>query len=59
MKESALKIDQVMDELIPWVVKGLTEKELNAKCVELCKKVGFQGLSCDYSYSFSYRLDKS
>ena len=47
MKESALKIDQVMDELIPWVVKGLTEKELNAKCVELCKKVGFQGLSFD------------
>lgn len=47
MKESALKIDQVMDKLIPWVVKGLTEKELNAKCAELCKEVGFEGMSFD------------
>lgn len=47
MRESAKKIDEVMDKLIPWVAKGLTERELNAKCVELCKEVGFQGLSFD------------
>lgn len=47
MKESAVKIDQVVDELIPWVVKGLTERELNNKCLELCKKVGFSGPSFD------------
>lgn len=47
MKESALKIDEVMDKLIPYVVKGLTEKELNAKCAELCKEVGFEGMSFD------------
>lgn len=47
MKESALKIDQVMDELIPYVVKGLTERELNNKCLELLKKVGFSGPSFD------------
>ena len=37
MKESALKIDQVMDKLIPWVAKGLTEIELKQKTAELCK----------------------
>jgi len=47
MKESALKIDQVMDKLIPWVAKGLTERELNQKCAELCKEVGFSGMSFD------------
>lgn len=47
MKESALKIDQVMDKLIPWVAKGLTEIELNQKTAELCKEVGFSGMSFD------------
>ena len=47
MKESALLIDKVMDKLIPWVVKGLTEKELNEKCAELCREVGFSGMSFD------------
>lgn len=47
MKESALKIDQVMDKLIPYVVKGLTERELNEKTAELCAEVGFTGMSFD------------
>ena len=47
MKESAEKIDQVMDKLIPFVAKGLTEKELNAKTEELGKEVGFTGMSFD------------
>lgn len=47
MKESAQKIDEVMDKLIPYVSKGLTEKELNAKTAELCKEVGFEGMSFD------------
>ena len=41
MKESARKIDQVVGELIPWTVRGLTERELNEKCLELIRKVGF------------------
>lgn len=41
MKESALKIDRVIGELIPWTVQGLTERELNEKCLELIRKVGF------------------
>ncbi|MBQ2597034.1 MAG: aminopeptidase P family protein [Oscillospiraceae bacterium] len=41
MKESALKIDEVVGKLIPWTVKGLTERELNAKCLELIREVGF------------------
>lgn len=47
MVESAAKIDEVVDKLIPWVVKGLTERELNNKCLELCKEVGFSGPSFD------------
>ena len=41
MKESALMIDRVIGELIPWTVRGLTERELNEKCLELIRKVGF------------------
>lgn len=47
MRESAAKIDEVMDKLIPWVAKGLTERELNAKCLEICEEVGFSGPSFD------------
>ena len=47
MRASAQKIDQVMDKLIPWVVKGLTEKGLADKCIELCREVGFSGPSFD------------
>lgn len=47
MRESAEKIDQVVDMLIPWCAKGLTERELNEKCLELLKEVGFSGPSFD------------
>jgi Xaa-Pro dipeptidase len=47
MRESAAKIDEVMDKLIPWCAKGLTERELNDKCRELCKEVGFTDVSFD------------
>ena len=47
MKESGAKLDKVMGKLIPWVVKGLTEQELNAKCIQLLKEEGFQGSSFD------------
>ena len=45
MRESAKMIDEVMDKLIPWTAKGLTENELNAKCLEITKEVGFSGPS--------------
>ena len=47
MIESSKLNDQVMDELIPWVVKGLTEKELNAKVREIYKKHGINEVSFD------------
>ncbi|MBQ6438992.1 MAG: aminopeptidase P family protein [Mogibacterium sp.] len=47
MTESGAKLDKVMGKLIPWVVKGLTEKELNAKCIELLKAEGFEDKSFD------------
>ena len=47
MRESAEKIDWVVTQLIPWVSKGLTERELNEKCLELCKEAGFSGPSFD------------
>lgn len=47
MKESALKIDRVMDKLIPYVAKGLSERELNEKALELMKEEGFSGPSFD------------
>lgn len=47
MKESALKIDEVIGRLIPWTVRGLTERELNAKCLELIRDVGFSRPSFD------------
>ncbi len=50
MREVYKKIDEKLwISLFPWVAKGLTERELNARCVELCKEVGFQGLSFDLS----------
>ncbi|NLA70230.1 MAG: aminopeptidase P family protein [Clostridiales bacterium] len=39
--------DDVMDELIPYVVKGLTEKELDAVVRELYAKHGCEGVSFD------------
>ena len=47
MIESSRINDQVMGELIPWVVKGLTERELNAKVREIYKKHGITGVSFD------------
>lgn len=47
MRESAAICDKVMEELIPWVVKGLTEKELNAKTQELFAKHGVMEMSFD------------
>ncbi|SFQ19038.1 Xaa-Pro dipeptidase [Lachnospiraceae bacterium XBB1006] len=47
MRISSKLNDQVMEKLIPYVVKGLTEKELNAKVKELYAEVGCEGLSFD------------
>ncbi len=47
LKESSRLNDLVMDELIPWVVKGLTERELNAKTREIYKKHGINEVSFD------------
>ena len=47
MIESSRINDQVMGELIPWVVKGLTERELNAKVREIYKKHGTTEVSFD------------
>lgn len=47
MIESGAMLDRVMGKLIPWVVKGLNEQELNAKCIELLKAEGFNGQSFD------------
>ena len=45
--QSSLLNDAVMAELIPYVVKGYTEKELNAIARELYKKHGASDVSCD------------
>ena len=47
MIESSLVNDKVMEELVPYVVKGLTEKELNAVTRDLFKKHGCSGVSFD------------
>lgn len=47
MRESSRICDQVMEELIPWVVKGLTENELSDKVKELFAKRGIKSLSFD------------
>ena len=47
MRDSSKICDKVMEELIPWVVKGLTEKELNAKTRELFAKHGVTEVSFD------------
>ena len=47
MKESSRLNDEVMKELIPWVSKGLTEKELNVKVREIYKKHGIEEVSFD------------
>lgn len=47
LKESSRLNDLVMDELIPWVGKGLFEKELNSKVREIYKKHGINEVSFD------------
>ena len=36
-----------MEKIIPWVAKGLTEKELNAKMREIYKEIGCEDVSFD------------
>ncbi len=47
MRESSRLNDLAMERLIPWVVKGLTEKELNAKIREIYQELGCDGVSFD------------
>lgn len=47
LKESSRRNDLVMEELIPWVGRGFTEKELNAKVREIYKKYGINQVSFD------------
>ena len=47
MRDSSKICDEVMKELIPWVVKGLTENELGDKVKELFAKHGVTEMSFD------------
>lgn len=47
MRISSKINDEVMEELVPYVVKGLTEKELNEVVRDLYKKHGCEGVSFD------------
>lgn len=47
LRESSRINDKVMEELIPWTGKGLTEKELNAKVREIYKSHGIEEVSFD------------
>lgn len=47
LRESSRINDLVMEELIPWVSKGLTENELAEKCKEIFKKNGVERVSFD------------
>jgi len=47
MRESSRLNDIVMEKLIPWAGKGLTENELSQKTRDLYKEVGCEGLSFD------------
>lgn len=47
LRESSRLNDIVMDKLIPLVVEGYTEMELDAKVRELYKEMGCEGLSFD------------
>lgn len=45
MRESSAINDAVMEEIIPWVIKGLNEKELSAKLKEIYKAHGVEEVS--------------
>lgn len=47
LRESSRLNDIAMGELIPWVGKGLSEKELNAKIREIYKGLGINDVSFD------------
>lgn len=47
MREASLANDKIMEELIPLVVKGYTENELNAKVREMYAASGQSGVSFD------------
>ncbi|MGO5052962.1 M24 family metallopeptidase [Lachnospiraceae bacterium LCP25S3_G4] len=47
LRESSRLNDIAMEKLIPWVVKGLTERELNEKCREIYKELGVEDVSFD------------
>ncbi|MCB7304975.1 Xaa-Pro peptidase family protein [Bariatricus massiliensis] len=53
MRISSKINDKVMEELIPWVGKGMTEKELEAKVRELYAAHGCEGLSFDPITAFA------
>ena len=47
MRKSSKLNDIAMEKIIPWVAKGLTEKELNAKMREIYKEIGCEDVSFD------------
>ncbi|MBA4699358.1 MAG: aminopeptidase P family protein [Ruminococcus sp.] len=47
MRESSRLNDIAVERLIPWVSKGLTEKELNAKVREIFQELGCEDVSFD------------
>ena len=47
MRKSSKINDIAMDKIIPWVAKGLTEKELNPKMREIYKELGCEDVSFD------------
>ncbi len=47
MRESSRLNDIAVERLIPWVGKGLTEKELNTKVREIYKELGCEEVSFD------------
>lgn len=53
MRESSRLNDIVMDKLIPWVGKGLTERQLNEKVREIYKEVGCEDVSFDPITAFA------
>lgn len=53
LRESSRINDKVMEELIPWAGKGLTEKELNAKVREIYKSHGIEEVSFDPITAFA------
>ena len=53
LRESSRLNDCAMERLIPWVGKGMTEKELNAKVREIYKELGCSGVSFDPITAFN------